>query len=162
MKYAESAPVNIELVPTDQLPLAIREFEDAADEYRRQPTDDLTKEAPPRFPVRALQIDIRVAQTALQKYGLRLKVDPDIAEGDSDWYSVQGSSGAWAICATTVGDADIYLYEEGVAGVRGSSIRGGTAADDVSADMQATGNWSLQVYGFRSSTYTLSGLFVAL
>lgn len=175
--YVESAPLRVKLVP----PEALNELEKSTNQvYGKEdasasnvqsqqqdvpPQEDIEKEAPPRYPIRALEIEISVAQTSLDKYALHLEVDPDIPQGDSHYYRIDGAAQAWATCQTSVGDADIYLYEQRSDGswlLRASSANWGTQSDSVSANQQETGNWRMRVYGYSESTYSLNGTFNAI
>lgn len=176
--YVESAPLQVKLIP----PKALEEVEQstdpvygkesdasAIDEQSQQqevsPQEDRKKEVAPEYPARALDVEISVVQTSRDRYALYVEVDPDIPQGASHYYYVNLVAQAWATCQTSVGDADVYLYEQGSNGywgLRTSSTFGGTQPDSVSAAQQETGKWRLQVYGYRASTYSLSGTFNAI
>ncbi len=120
------------------------------------------KERPPSYPARCLDVHIVVVSGSPGQV-LHLENDATIAAGDSLCYYADSRSSVFATCISKVGDADIYLYESGSDGTwieRARSERG-TPEDDVSANRQSTGNWQLRVYGFRNSTYSLSGTFNA-
>lgn len=158
--YIESAPVFLEVVPPNEIPDLVKQLEEEARRAAGGEGEQNLKEQVQNGSVRALQIEIGIPPTVKSGWGVRLTVDPDIPRGASHWYYANGVVDAWVNCSTTVGDADLYFYEDGA--LVKSSLLGGVATDSVSSSRQAGGSWSLRVYGYATSTYSLSGLFVVL
>jgi len=149
--FVEHKPIHLELVQQD-VPKDV------------PPPQERRTENPQAYPSRALDIQIRVAQTSLSRYTVKMTVDPDLCQGCSHYYYLFGAGEAWANCQTTVGDADLHLSEWDMNAVdymeRTRSVLGGTTVDGVYAAQQTTGIWRLQVYGFAATnTYTLTGMF---
>lgn len=149
--FVERRPIHLELVQQD-VPKDV------------PPPEERRPENPPAYPSRALDIQIRVAQTSLTRYVVKMEVDPDLCQCCSHYYYLFGAQEAWANCNTIAGDADLYLSEwDGNVGdylERASSMLGGTAVDGVYAPQQTTGIWRLRVHGFAAAnTYTLTGMF---
>lgn len=156
--YMETAPLNLRLIPNEEAEAMLAEL--AAQTYAEEPDD--RKTPPLAQPTEVLDVGIYVMNGEGGAAALYLEEDPDIAWGGERRYYISGAARAWASCQTHFGDADLYLdeYHPGIGWeLRQASVNGGTSHDTVQQDQVYTGNWRLRVYGYRASTYTLTGIF---
>jgi hypothetical protein len=128
------------------------------------------KPEPRRSAANTLHIRINVRPPAADPatlYGLYLKIDPPISNGEVQPYDANANA-VWAICHTDLGDADLYLFEwdeNGAKVPRGGSQNAGTAQDQVGVPNPVgsrTGNqssWTLEVHGSQAGHYTLETSF---
>lgn len=156
--YIETAPLQLRLIPNDEAEAMLEEL--TAQTYGEEPDD--RKTPPLAQPTEVLDVGIYVTNGEGGAAALYLEEDPDVAWGGERRYYISGAARAWASCQTQLGDADLYLdeYRPGFGWeLRQASVNGGTSSDTVDQNQVYTGNWRLRVYGYRASTFALTGIF---
>jgi hypothetical protein len=148
--YVDASPILLEVLPQEE-PEKIE---------RGRGRENLEKEPMPIDLKNTLEVDIVMAKTVWDgPYTLKLTIDPDIAQNTWHCYNVFGARSVQVDCDTSLGDADLYLYEvvNGTEHQRDRSLAPGTQQDSVSFEQGNPTNWKVCVYGFLNSTYSLSG-----
>jgi len=165
-QYIEEAPLQLRML-TEQEAEAIIETvkEKALHEQKESNSAEAMEEVKPpplARPTELIEIDIHLVSHDSNHTVLFLEEDPDLAWHGERRYYLNGASRAWATCSLTFGDADLYLDEERPGAgweLRQSSLQSGINSDSVDQTKIYSGNWRLRVYGYRASTYSLTGVF---